>query len=157
MDRERFPPAGITSNSMIRKLIIDAGPIVAYLDRNDPAHHWAVSQFERFVGFETCEPVLAEACARLHYGRIDQTRAAKLVHENVLKLTFELSANIGRIVWLMEKYQDRPMDLADACIVMMAEAEEHALVLTLDDDDFSVYRRNGRDLIPFASPKKALG
>ena len=55
----------------------------------------------------------------------------------------------------MEKYQDRPMDLADACVVMMAEAEEHALVLTLDDDDFSVYRRNGRDLIPFASPKKA--
>ena len=138
---------------MLRKLIVDAGPIVAYLDRNDAQHSWAVAQFERFTGFETCDAVLAEACARLTYGRLEPVRAVKLVTEGVLKLTFDLAANISRVEWFMEKYADAPMDLADACLVLMTEEEEHSLVLTLDHNDFSTYRRNGRDVVPFLSPK----
>ena len=106
---------------MIRKPIVDAGPIVAYLDRNDSHHDWARSQFEQFNCFETCDAVLAEACARLAYGRIDQVRAVKLVTEGVLKLTFDLPSNISRVEWFMEKYADTPMDLADACRTALAQ------------------------------------
>ena len=35
---------------------------------------------------------------------------------------------------LHQKYADRPMSLADACIVRMAEIHERHAVLTLDSD-----------------------
>ena len=44
------------------------------------------------------------------------------------------------------------MDFADACLVVMTEQYKHCQVLTLDARDFSIYRRNDRQLIPFVSP-----
>lgn len=138
---------------MARRVIVDAGPIVAYLDRKDSHHEWARARFSQFPRFETCDAVLAEACARLAYGRIDPVRAVKLATSDVLKINFDLATNIRRVEWFMEKYADTPMDLADACLVLMTEQEPDSLVVTLDHDDFSTYRRNGRDHIPFVSPR----
>ncbi|MEI9962907.1 MAG: PIN domain-containing protein [Limisphaerales bacterium] len=135
---------------MPQKTIVDAGPIVAYLTHDDN-HDWAVRQFSRFPYFETCEPVLAEACARLVYAGFDQAAAIRLVHRGVVRLSFDASANIGRILQLMEKYRDQPMDFADACLVVMSEESPDSLVLTLDSD-FKVYRRSGRDIIPTLTP-----
>jgi predicted nucleic acid-binding protein len=53
----------------------------------------------------------------------------------------------------MEKYADRPMDFADACLVAMTEEFSDPMLFTLDDD-FRFYRRHGRDTIPFVSPKR---
>jgi hypothetical protein len=75
----------------------------------------------------------------------------RLVAEGVLKLTFDAGYNIGRILALMEKYRDLPMDFADACLVTMSEEEKNSLVITLDKD-FSFYRRLGRQAIPVLSP-----
>jgi hypothetical protein len=44
------------------------------------------------------------------------------------------------------------MDLADACILRMTELMRDSRVVTVDRDDFSVYRRNGRELIPLIAP-----
>ena len=52
-----------------------------------------------------------------------------------------------------KKYSDLPMDLADACLVAMAEATRDCVVVTLDREDFSIYRKNGRELIPAITPK----
>jgi predicted nucleic acid-binding protein len=135
---------------MPRKNLVDAGPIIAFL--TDEEHHeWAQDQFKRFDSFETCDAVLAEACARLEFAGVDQTAAIRLVAEGVLKLTFDTAANIGRILALMDKYRDLPMDFADACLVTMSEAEKDSLVVTLDHD-FSVYRRYGRQTIPVLMP-----
>ena len=132
------------------KNLIDAGPVVSYL--TDDAHHdWAAEQFSRFDSFETCEAVLSEACARLAYAGFDQTAVIRLVAEGVLQLTFDTGYNLGRILALMEKYRDLPMDFADACLVTMSEEEKDSLVVTLDKD-FSVYRRNGRQAIPVLTP-----
>jgi predicted nucleic acid-binding protein len=135
---------------MARKNLIDAGPIVAYLT-DDANHGWAAAQFSRFEAFETCDAVLSEACARLAYARFDQTAVIRLVDESVLKLTFDTGYNIGRILSLMEKYRDLPMDFADACLVTMSEEEKDSLVVTLDKD-FSVYRRYGRQAVPVLCP-----
>lgn len=135
---------------MPRKNIVDAGVVVAFL--TDEQHHaWARDQFKRFDSFETCEAALAEVCARLEYEGVDQTVAIRLVSEGVLKLTFDAASNIGRILALMEKYQDLPMDFADACLVTMSEEEKDSLVVTLDKD-FSVYRRHGRQTVPVLAP-----
>jgi hypothetical protein len=136
---------------MPRKNLVDAGPIVSYL--TDDAHHdWAVEQFSRFDSFETCEAALSEVCARLAYAGFDQTAVIRLVEEGVLKLTFDTAYNIGRILALMEKYRDLPMDFADACLVTMSEEEKDSLMVTLDKKDFSVYRRYGRQVIPVLVP-----
>ena len=43
------------------------------------------------------------------------------------------------------------MDLADASIVAMSELHVRCQVLTVDRKDFSIYRRNDRQLIDFVS------
>jgi uncharacterized protein len=138
---------------MPRKNLVDAGVIVAYLDEDDSAHDWAMGVFLANDGFLTCEAALAEACARLEYGGFDPHRAVQLVSGRVLTIEFSAQANIVRIQRLMEKYSDRPMDFADACLVVMTEELQDPMLFTLDAD-FRFYRRCGRDAIPFASPKK---
>ena len=76
----------------------------------------------------------------------------RLVDEGALKLTFDTACNIGRILALMEKYRDLPMDFADACLVTMSEEEKDSLVVTLDKKDFTVYRRYGRQAVPILAP-----
>ena len=53
---------------------------------------------------------------------------------------------------LLEKYADVPMSLADACLVRMAEHYDDAVVLTLDRNDFAIYRQHGKKKIPLLVP-----
>jgi uncharacterized protein len=137
---------------MPRSVLLDAGPLVAYLREAETHHGWAVEQFKRFTRFSTCDAVLAEACARLAYYEEDPVRVVELVREADLTVSFQVKPNADRIVRLMRKYEDRPMDFADACIVVMSEQARDCVVLTLDSEDFSIYRRHEREVIPFLSP-----
>jgi uncharacterized protein len=140
---------------MARSVLLDAGPLVAYLIKEDEYHSWAIGQFGRFARFYTCEAVLAEACARLSY--YDKTPAIVMelvakAEASVILVNFQIKSRAERIARLMRKYADQPMDLADACLVVMSEQAEDSLVLTTDRTDFTVYRRHDREPIPFVSP-----
>jgi predicted nucleic acid-binding protein len=135
---------------MPKKIIVDAGPIVSFLT-DEANHDWAREQFSRFEKFETCDAVLSEACSRLVYAGYDQTAVIRLADEGILCLTFDTSDNIGRILALMAKYSDQPMDFADACLVAMSEEQDDSLIITLDKD-FKFYRRRGRDKISMLAP-----
>lgn len=52
----------------------------------------------------------------------------------------------------MRRYRDRPMSLADACLVRLAELHSGAKVFTLDSD-FRIYRRHGNKTIPLLMPE----
>jgi len=138
---------------MPQSVLLDAGPLVAFLRRDEQNHDWAVSQFKRFSHFITCEAVLAEACARLNYFEEDQSKVIDLVSDGSVLVNFEINQAADRVSHLLKKYADRPMDLADACLVTMAEKMANCLVVTLDHEDFSIYRRHERQIIPFVSPK----
>lgn len=138
---------------MAKSVVIDAGPIVAFLHDAEIHHAWAVNQFRRFGQFSTCEPVLGEACARLAYYGKDPARVIELARDGDWDLDFSVKANADRIVRLMRKYADQPMDFADACIVAMTEQANDCVVLTLDREDFSIYRRHERAIVPFISPE----
>jgi predicted nucleic acid-binding protein len=127
---------------------------VAYLRESETYHAWAAAQFRRFSRFATCEAVVAEACARLAYFDEEPRRVIELVAEADFDISFQMRPNVDRIERLMEKYSDQPMDLADACIVTMAEKVRDCLVVTLDRRDFAVYRRHEREMIPFVSPQR---
>jgi predicted nucleic acid-binding protein len=139
---------------MPRSVLIDAGPIVAYLRRDDEFHDWASLQFDQFPEFATCDAVLAEACARLNYFGLAQSWVVDLLVAKVLRVDFDTNQEAGRVARLMKKYADFEMDFADACLVAMTEKAADALVVTLDAKDFSVYRRHERQVVPFLSPRR---
>jgi predicted nucleic acid-binding protein len=136
---------------VIKAVLLDAGPWVAYLRRADRHHVWAREQFSAREEFVSCEAVLAEVCARLQSYGNDPLVALEFVKSGVVTLDFDLQSNLISVENLMRKYRDQPMDLADACLVRMTEIEPRSLVVTTDED-FKVYRRNGREVVPHVLP-----
>jgi predicted nucleic acid-binding protein len=134
------------------KHILDAGPLIAALNRNDRYHDWACETLARLgTPLHTCPEVLAEAAAMT-----GQPQAiVEMVEAGDLRLDFDLQDQSAAVLILLRKYRDRGMDLADACIVRMSELCRTCLVVTVDRTDFRVYRRNGRDTIPVLCPPQA--
>ncbi len=125
----------------MRSAIVDAGPLVAFLDRSEQHHRWVVEKIEELdPPLLVCEPVLAEAMHLLARFPRGQDALFKLLENGALLIAIRIKEHIPALLKLHLKYRDRPMSLADACIVRMAEI--HA-VLTLDSD-FTVYRKSGR-------------
>ena len=129
--------------------ILDAGPLIAALNRGDRHHAWARDTLGR-VGppFLSCSEAMAEAAAMT--GR--PAAIVEMIHAGEIVVAFDLAAHAASVLALLTKYADRHMDLADACIVRMTELVRECRVVTVDRADFSVYRRNGRDLIPLIAP-----
>lgn len=132
------------------KEIADTGLIVALLTRSDPCHQWAVNAFRSYCPFFTCDAVLAEAGS--FFG--DPASLLRLVSRGdlIIDPEFILARELPGVMDLAAKYSDRPMDLADACLVRMAELHVRCRVWTVDRADFSVYRRNGKLGIPCEFP-----
>jgi len=131
--------------------ICDTGPLVAYLDRREPHHPWAANLFTQVLApMLTCEAVIAETSYFLREGGVDVELLFEMIERGSLTIDFNLSQHWQRVRTLMGRYQQ--MDLADACVVAMSEAHRRCQVLTLDAKDFSVYRRNDRQVIEFVSP-----
>lgn len=131
--------------------ICDTGPLVAYFNRNDPHHAWAVEQMRALrPPLRTCEAVLTETAYFLREDRLDPDVLFEMVERGALEVDFDFTAHWPRLRTLMARYPQ--MDLADACLVSMSERWPRARVLTLDRRDFAVYRRNDRQVIEFIAP-----
>jgi hypothetical protein len=134
--------------------ICDTGPLLAYLNRNDPHHKWAVALMKQVrAPMLVCEPVLTEVVYFLREDGLALDPLFQLLEREAIRLDFDLSAHWPRIRTLMSRY--RKMDLADASVVVMTELHARSQVLTIDRTDFSVYRRNDRQVIDFISPARA--
>ena len=131
------------------KGIADAGFIVAFGNREDRHHDWAVSVAKRITEpLLTCEAVLAEAAFHLSSCAYVLT----LVQDDMLKVAFECTRNLEQLRDLARRYQDRKPDLADLCLIRMSEIYTRHVVITVDVNDFRVYRRNKREAIPTITP-----
>ncbi len=133
-------------------ILIDAGPIVAVLHRDDHNHERCVRALRTLrEPLATAWPVLTEAMYLLGFSWEAQDALWEMIDGGVLRL-ISLDADDGpRMRELMRKYRDLPMDLADAALVRLAEREGLRRVFTIDRRDFSVYRpaRIGRfSIIP---------
>ena len=132
------------------KPLADTGLIVALLNRRDRFHPWALDAFTRFAPFFTCDAVLVEAASFFPTPNPVLTLVER--GDLVLDPSFVLSNELRAVHSLTAKYADAPMDLADACLVRMAELSREIKVWTVDRADFSIYRRNGREMIPCNFP-----
>jgi uncharacterized protein len=135
--------------------LLDTGPLVAFFDRSDADHVWAKQQWAQApVPMLTCEPVLAKAVylLREHAG-LPGEKVLALFERKVITAPFSLDAHAGPVAHLLEKYCDQGMQLADACLVRMAELKRDCRVFTLDKREFQVYRRFERQVIPLVAPE----
>jgi predicted nucleic acid-binding protein len=133
-------------------MLLDTGPLVAYLNRTDRHHKWAVECWASLYDpLFTCEAVLSEAAFVLQSERKDVEAILRLLEREIIQLDFSLEANRADVWRLLRKYADQPMSIADACLVRMAELSDPCQIFTTDRD-FQVYRRKGRHTIPLLSP-----
>jgi predicted nucleic acid-binding protein len=136
---------------MARNILVDAGFLVALLSRRDTHHEWAATQASEYPPpWSSCEAVLSEAFYLL--GERGTPSLAALLRRRALAVAFTLAENVEPIVKLLEKYSDVPMSLAHVCLVRMTETRADPIVMTTDQD-FRVYRRHGRQVIPCATPE----
>ena len=135
-------------------IIVDTGPLVAYLDRSDRDHRWAKECFKQITSpLLTCEAVIAESLFLLRRGGIAPDGLLNLISRGLVVPDFSLTGEIQAIQQLMKTYRNIPMSLADACLVRMAEIHDSSKVMTLDSD-FVVYRKFRRKVIPLLLPER---
>lgn len=136
---------------MAKNVLVDAGFLVALLNGRDMHHTWAAKKALDFPPpWATCEAVLSEAYHLL--GERGAPSLSELLRRRALVVVFELPENIQAITKLIEKYSNIPMSLADACLVRMTETLPDPVILTTDED-FRVYRRHSRQVVPCVTPE----
>ena len=135
-----------------KRIIVDTGPLIAYVNSNDKYHDWAVSQLAAVTPpLMSCESVLSEACFLLRHFKNGSINLLKMLGRQLITLPFNLEEEIDAVGELVRKYQNIPMSLADACLVRMSEQLSGSVILTLDND-FKIYRKNKRNIVPTIMP-----
>jgi uncharacterized protein len=124
-------------------IIADTGFFVALGNKSDRFHTQAVDILNRFPEMLiTTYPVISETCyllARESGTAVKCAFLSEIVTGRIAIFQLEIS-HLDRMVNLIERYADLPMDLADASLVLLAEQLGHGRILTVDRRDFSVYR-----------------
>jgi predicted nucleic acid-binding protein len=126
-------------------ILIDAGPLVALVDADDQYHKKCVECLKSLrEPLATVWPPLVEALYLLGDVPHGQEAIWEMLERGAVQLLRLELEDIPRIRELMIKYADRPMDLADAALVRVAEREGIRKIFTVDREDFAVYRLHGR-------------
>jgi predicted nucleic acid-binding protein len=134
------------------KMLLDAGPLIGYLNRKDQHHDWTVESWAALSGpLWTCEAVLSEAIFNLQSEGMPLDSILHYLDIGIIRLDFSVAENRADVLNLLRKYADQPMSLADACLVRMAEVHDNCQIFTTDKD-FLIYRRKGRSTIPLLAP-----
>jgi hypothetical protein len=127
-----------------RRILVDAGPLIAILDRGDRDHERCVAALKGLPAplLTTWMPV-TEAMHLLDFSRAGQEALLEMVERQALQVLAIDEADVPQIKALMRTYAGLPMDFADATLVRVAIREGLSEIFTLDDD-FNVYRLGGR-------------
>jgi len=124
-------------------VLLDTGVLVAWYARDDPRHADVMRWLQSFRGeLHPVEPVLTEAAFFLPV-RL-RTLLADLARQGAIHVHALDTAAHGRMAELLRKFADRNPDWADMALVWLAENTGCNRIATLDVNDFSVYRIQGR-------------
>ncbi len=125
--------------------LIDTGPILALLDRNDPWHGLCVEAISGLrLPLMTSAAVLTEVLHLIPDGPRTLEVAWTLIRSGAITVASITDDDLHSLHALMTRYRDRPMDFADATLVHLAHRESLTEIFTIDHDDFETYRIDGR-------------
>jgi len=131
------------------KGIADTGFLVAFANRDDAHHTWAAGLAARVTEpLLTCEAVLAETA--FHLRSVVITLA--MLRDGLVTIAFVCNDHLPQLSALAKRFSARKPDLADLCLIRMSEMYPRHAVITVDREDFRVYRRNKREVIPLVCP-----
>jgi predicted nucleic acid-binding protein len=133
-------------------VILDTGPLVAFLNRRDRFHNWALEHWDQIQpSMLTCEAVISEACFLLRGTGSGIDSVMQLIQRKIITISFQLDKHIEPVKRLLLKYSTIPISLADACLIRMSELHPDSRIFTLGSD-FNLYRKNRRRIIPAIMP-----
>jgi predicted nucleic acid-binding protein len=128
-------------------IILDTGPLVAFLDRRESHHNQVVKEFKSLAfPLYTCEPVITETCFIMKRLPLALEQLGSWIDNGIIRINFSMENHSAKIFSLIKKYADLPMSLADACLVSMFEESQESKVFTLDGH-FQIYRTSSRRVI----------
>jgi predicted nucleic acid-binding protein len=131
----------------VKKLLVDAGPLIALFDASDQHHKRVISQVKRFDDvLVSTWPVVTEVHHMLDFNVQAQLNFMEWISLGGLKLMDLLEDDIDRIIELTTKYRDVPMDLADASLVVISEYLNTNRILSIDSD-FLIFRNRFKDYL----------
>ena len=136
------------------RLIVDTGPLYAYVDARDAAHAACVELLQT-----TAEPLIVPALAIAEAAYLIGTR---LGAESEARFVGDLAAGAFwvdaprpadwlRIAELIARYRDLPLGTIDGSVIAAAERLNITTIATLDRKHFSIVRPNHApafDLLP---------
>lgn len=129
--------------------IADTGFLVAFANKRDIHHAWAVELASHVTDpLLTCEAVMAETAFHLR----DASLALRMIEDGLITISFRAEHELEHLMNLAKRFKDRAPDFADLCLVRMSELYPKHTLFTIDRDDFRVYRRNRREIIPICCP-----
>jgi len=131
----------------MKNILIDAGPLIALFDRRD-SYHTSVISFiteirDRLI---TTWPVVAEVCHMLSFSVPCQLDFLTWCDRGGLKIEDIAESDIERIIALTKKYNNVPMDLADATLMILAERLEVSEIISIDSD-YYIYRTMKKEMV----------
>ena len=130
------------------RALIDTGPLVSFLAAGLKHYSWACDQ-GRFRKQRLAGELLKRE------GR-EADPLFELLERGVIRIALNVQDERADLRALMHQYRNRPMSLADACLVRLSELHTEAEVFTLDSD-FRNYRRHGNKVIPVLTPEEIVG
>ena len=136
----------------MKPVLVDASFLIAVYNKSDVNHARCLYFLSEFDGpMVTCEAVLAESLHMLRFVHGAAKSILASIENGAIEIRFDLAQSAGAVRATLERYRDTPADLADACLVEMADQLDTGDILTLDSD-FKHYRwrrnRRFRMLIP---------
>lgn len=134
-------------------VLVDTGPLLSFLAAGLEHHEWVCEQWRRLEPpLLTCEPVLTEAAFLLKREGCETDALFALLERGVLRVGLAVEDQLSDLRALMRRYRNRPMSLADACLVRLAELHAGSTILTFDSD-FRIYRRHGNRVLSVLMPE----
>lgn len=138
---------------MRQRVILDTGPLVAFINRREKLHDWVINELAIIEPpLLTCEAVIVETCFLLRNIHGGQKAVLSLLSTGNILISMRLSEEAIAIEELLKRYQSVPMSLADGCLVRMTELFPGSELLTFDSD-FRIYRKNRNQVISVIMPE----
>jgi uncharacterized protein len=138
-------------DALLQDVLCDSGPLAALFNNRDSYYQQAVDFFQRRganVRLLTTWEVISEVMYFLDFSAHAQADLLAWLHAGVqrdrIRITSLHTDNLLGLSAMMRKYADRPMDLADASLVWLANDTGITDIITVDRADFAVYRTNKR-------------
>jgi predicted nucleic acid-binding protein len=139
--------------------LIDTGAVLALLDRSD---HWHTACVEAFSTLPLPLATSAAILAELFHLLADPSElsaAWRFLRSGAVLVLPIVDEDLPELDALMHRYQDRPMDFADATLVHLARRESLSTIFTVDHNDFETYRIEGKRrfrIVPDRRPLRGL-